>query len=158
MLRRLSSSLPFLSHPPSHHIPVMTSSINSSTIFINAIHPQTLATLRRLISSLPIPSPSSSYYPFYSYHVCHQSLATPRMLSFSSSHPPVFLFLLFTLSHKLITPDSRNAKKALDGKIFGGRSMEIDYSMGRATKVVWVGGLGPPGQVTHTQTHPVNAP
>ena len=26
--------------------------------------------------------------------------------------------------------------------------MEIDYSMGRATKVVWVGGLGPPGQVT----------
>ena len=31
--------------------------------------------------------------------------------------------------------DSRNAKKALDGKIFGGRSMEIDYSMGRATKV-----------------------
>jgi len=31
--------------------------------------------------------------------------------------------------------DSRNAKKALDGKIFGGRTLQIEYSMGRATKV-----------------------
>jgi hypothetical protein len=38
--------------------------------------------------------------------------------------------------------DSRNARNKLNGQIFGGRTMEIEYSLGKPSRVVWVGGIG----------------